>query len=402
MRSKGKWDSSRVLLLAGIIVVSFNLRPGITSIGPVIGLIGESLQLSHTQLGILTTLPLIAFSTTSLFVFRLTSRIGFEKSIMVGIVIIGISTMIRGLGSPSLLFGGTALMGLGIAICNVALIPLIKERMSSQVAFATGAYTLSMSIFSALGSGITAPIAVDTDLGWEGALMVWAVPALLTIPLWSKQIIKKREVESDENDQFSINVWRSRRAWQITIFMGLQSFFFFSMAAWGPEILLSKGFSMEAGGWALFYVQIISLPAVFFVPVLADKEGWLQRVAAVMIIFFLAAFIFFLSHHSLYIFMALTFLGLGMGGSISLAYYLINQSTIYSVNTVRLSGMAQSFGYYIAAAGPFLIGWSFDQFGDWNIILSGFLGIVVFYGYFIFAAIRKGKMETDGRISRPI
>lgn len=395
MQLTRKWDSAGILLLAGIVGVSFNLRPGITSIGPVIGLIGDSLSLNHTQLGILSTLPLLTFSTTSLFVFKLTSRIGLEKSILVGIIIIGSSTLIRGLGSAVLLFFGTGIMGIGIAICNVALIPLIKERLSSHVAFATGAYTLSMSVFSALGSGITAPIAIEADFGWNGALMVWALPAILAIPLWSKQLIKKQEVSSNDNDSYKINVWRSRRGWQITIFMGLQSFFFFSMAAWGPEILLSKGFSLELGGWALFYVQIISLPAVFFVPVLADKKGWLPRIAVVMIILFLLSFILFLHHHALYIFMALTFLGLGMGASISLAYYLINQSTIYSINTVRLSGMAQSFGYYIAAAGPFLIGWSYDRFEDWNLVLLGLLGTVGLYGYFIFSAIRKGKIETD-------
>src|SRR5690625_5472765 len=141
------------------------------------------------------------------------------------------------------------------------------------------------------------------------------------------------------------------------------------MAAWGPVILLSKGFSLELGGWALFYVQIISLPAVFFVSVLADKKGFLPRIAVVIIILFLLSFILFLHHHALYIFMALTFLGLGMGASISLAYYLINQSSIYSINTVRLSGMAQSFGYYLAADGHFLIGWCFYRFVVWDFVL---------------------------------
>src|SRR5690625_7387894 len=107
----------------------------------------------------------------------------------------------------------------------------------------------------------------------------WALPAILAIPLWSKQLIKKQEVSSNDNDSYKINVWRSRRGWQITIFMGLQSFFFFSMAAWGPEILLFNGFSLVLGGRSLFYVQIISLPVVFFVLVLAYKIGGFARIA---------------------------------------------------------------------------------------------------------------------------
>src|SRR5690625_3868173 len=98
--------------------------------------------------------------------------------------------------------------------------------------------TLHLLYFISFCSAITDMFDIEEDFGWNGVLMVWSLPAILAIPLWSNQLIKKQEVSSNDNDSYKINVWRSRRGWQITIFMGLQSFFFFSMAAWGPEILL--------------------------------------------------------------------------------------------------------------------------------------------------------------------
>lgn len=368
-----------------------------TSVGPVIGLIQDNLQLTHSQLGILTTLPLITFSTTSLFVSRLTGRIGLENSIMVGIILIGLGTWARGFGSVFLLFFATGIMGAGISVCNVALIPLIKNRLAYHAAITTSAYTLSMSVFSALGSGLTAPIALKWGWGWNGALMFWVIPVLLTIPLWYFQLNGRNSSRDNDSDGRKINIWKSRRAWQVTIFMGIQSFIFYSLISWGPEILHTKGMSVEASGWAIFYVQLISLPAVFLVPVLAEKEGWLRYIALGMIICFVIAFLLLLSNHVIVLFLALTFAGCSNGGSISLSYYLINRCTLHQVNTVSLSGMAQSFGYYIAAAGPFLVGWGYGFLRNWNIILAGFLGVVVVYGVYIFASIRKGHVETDLR-----
>lgn len=396
MRLFSTWSRSSLLLFLGIILISFNLRPGITSVGAILGLIQDDLGMTHTQLGLLTTLPLLAFSTASLFTSRLTRWVGFEMSLMVGILMIGSGTVLRGLGDIYVLYISTVIMGGGIAVCNVVLIPLIKNRLNHHAAMVTATYTLGMSVFSALGSGVTAPIAVNLQWGWRGGLIVWGIIALIAIPVWMLQL-KSRHAPDKKNSHTikGLSLWKYRRAWQITIFMGLQSFIFYALASWGPEILISKGFSLEESGWALFYMQIASLAAVYVMPILADRPGYLRYLVIGMSATFFIAFALLLSESHWVLYLALTFMAQATGGSISLSYYLISKSTEKSENTVKLSGMAQSFGYYIAAGGPFFVGWLFDLIQDWNIILMMFFGVICLYTYFSWMSIRAGVVETD-------
>lgn len=396
MRIFSTWSRANILLFIGVILISFNLRPGLTSVGAIVGVIQSDLGMTHTQMGILTTLPLVAFSTASLFTSRLTKRFGLEMSLMIGVIMIGVGTALRGMGGIPLLYAATVLMGAGIAVCNVALIPLIKTRLHHRAAVVTAAYTLCMSLVAAFGSGITSPIAIDWDWGWRGALMIWTVLALITIPVWFIQLNSRYGPGlNGRNNDTSLNIWKYRRAWNITVFMGLQSFIFYVLASWGPEILIDKGFSIEESGWALFYMQIISLPAVYFTPILADKPGLLPKIIIVMTGLFFIAFLMMLSEERWVLYTALTLIAQSSGASISLAYYLINQATEESGNTTKLSGMAQSFGYYIAAAGPFLVGWMYDKVQDWNIIIGFLFGVVLIYAYFIWQSIRTGTVESD-------
>ncbi len=387
---------SGLLLFLGIILISFNLRPGFTSVGAILGLIQDDLGMTHTQLGLLTTLPLLAFSTASLFTSRLTRWVGFEMTLMIGVVMIGSGTILRGLGGIYLLYVATVIMGGGIAICNVALIPLIKNRLDQHAAMVTATYTLGMSVFSALGSGVTAPLSVNLQWGWRGGLMIWAVLTLITIPVWMIQL-KSRYAPKNQNAHTvkGLNLLKYRRAWQITIFMGIQSFIFYALASWGPEILISKGFSIEESGWAIFYMQIVSLGAVYVTPILADRPGYLRYLVLIMGATFFLAFGLLLSSERWVLYLALTIMAQATGGSISLSYYLISKSTQKSENTVKLSGMAQSFGYYIAAGGPFFVGWLYDIIQDWNTILMLFFGVICFYTYFSWMSIRDGVVETD-------
>ncbi|MGO2320491.1 MAG: MFS transporter, partial [Vibrio toranzoniae] len=51
-----------MLLVVGVLLIAANLRAPVTGIAPMIELISGSFQLSATQAGLLTTLPLIAFA----------------------------------------------------------------------------------------------------------------------------------------------------------------------------------------------------------------------------------------------------------------------------------------------------------------------------------------------------
>lgn len=74
-------------------------------------------------------------------------------------------------------------------------------------------------------------------------------------------------------------MWRSGLAWQITLFMGLQSLVFYSTIAWLAEILRDRGLSAFAAGWLVSVAQLAGLVTSLAVPPIATRRPR-QRVHA--------------------------------------------------------------------------------------------------------------------------
>src|SRR5699024_417063 len=140
----------KILLIIAVILVALNLRPSITSVGPIIDLLRESLLLSNFSIGILTSLPLIAFGIMSPIVPMISMRFTNEITLIAGMVILVLGLVIRSLAFVPLLFIGTILIGIGIAIANVLLPGIIKERFPNRVPMMTSVYVTAMSLFAAL------------------------------------------------------------------------------------------------------------------------------------------------------------------------------------------------------------------------------------------------------------
>lgn len=119
-----KYD--RWLLVLGIIFIAAALRAPFTSVGPLIQLIQDDLGLSNTLAGAITTLPLLAFAILSPFAPKLARRFGLANVLLVAMVMLAMGILIRSGSGAGLLFTGTAILGLSIAVCNVLLPGLIK------------------------------------------------------------------------------------------------------------------------------------------------------------------------------------------------------------------------------------------------------------------------------------
>src|SRR5690606_13196568 len=152
------------------------------------------------------------------------------------------------------LVAGTFLIGVAIAFGNVLLPALLKLSFPLHVGLMTGIYSVAMNISATTASGISAPIVIKTNFGWQGALGVWAALSMLAVILWLPQLKNKLLVQpriektSAEKPPF---LWRSPLAWAVTFFMGVQSLLFYCTSAWLPEILVSNGITVEKAGWML-------------------------------------------------------------------------------------------------------------------------------------------------------
>src|SRR5699024_5257811 len=267
----------QTILITGIILVAFNLRPAITSIGPIIGVIRDDTGLTNSAVGLLTSLPLVAFAIMSPIAPKIANRYTTEIALLIGLIILFIGIQIRSISIIGLIFAGTLLVGFGIAILNVLLPSVIKDKFPLKIGLMTSVYTTAMGIIAALASGLSVPLAVTLDWGWQLTLLFWAIPSILGAVFWiylalqSGKDKQKTIYQNPTGSNISTPMWKSTLAWQIAFYMGLQSFLFYTIISWLPEILHSSGLNMTTAGWMLSFAQVIGLPASFVVPILAER-----------------------------------------------------------------------------------------------------------------------------------
>lgn len=362
-----------VLLFIGIIVVAFNLRPAITSIGPLIGIIRDDVGLSNWSVGLLTSLPLIAFAIMSPIVPRLANRYTNERIMMVGLILLAIGILARSISLISLLFAGTLFVGLGIAICNVLLPGVIKDKFPARVALMTSLYSTAMGIFAAAASGLSIPIATGMGLGWKLALLIWSLPAIIGIFIWvylNKNNNKEQTEEINYINPSENRMWKSPLAWHVAAFMGLQSFLFYVTISWLPEILHDYGMDIAHAGWMLSMMQFIGLPASFFVPVIAGKFKSQRPIVIVMASCSVIGYSGLLLGNS-YVMLVIStiIIGIALSGTFALALAFLGMRAKNAKQAAELSGMAQALGYVLAAAGPIFIGYLYDLTHLWAIPL---------------------------------
>ena len=377
-----------LLILLGILFISFNLRAPITAVGSVVEMIQVEYGLTNTAAGFITTLPLIAFAIVSPFVSTLSEKIGHAKTMLLGLILILLGEVCRSYTGVAGLFIGTAVIGVGIAIGNVIIPSIIKLHFSEKVGFVTSVYTSGMCIFAAVGAGVSVPLAKGLEFGWKNTLCVWFGLTLLTILIWLPQTRNNvKAAKASENVEFNpSSVWKSKRAWWVTLFMGTQSLLFYSLVAWLPTIVMSKGLSQAfAGNMALLF-QLMAIPATLVIPTLCDKiKDQRILVYAVCCIYATGMSTFLLGNSAMMMSLAVVLMSIGMGGSISLSIAFISLRTSNSHMAARLSGMSQSAGYLFAALGPILTGFIYDLRSSWTIPVGIFIlliGFLAFCGFF--------------------
>jgi len=369
------------LLFVCILLVAANLRAPITGLGPVVGLIREDTGLSGTVIGLLTTLTLIAFAVLSPLVPALARRFGMELTLIASLFVLMVGVVVRSLPSAFALFLGTALLGLAIAVGNVLVPTMIKRDFPKKVGLMTGIYSSFMNLWAAVASGLAIPLAEGAGLGWRGALSIWGVLTVIALIAWLPQL-RYRQVPQQRSHQTKgprINLWRSGLAWYVTLFMGVQSFFFYVNITWLPEILHAQGMSTESAGWMMFLLQLVSLPASFLTPIIAARLKSQRVIALLVAAGFGVGYVLLLIGGLIPSVIGTSLIGIAGGAGFSLAVMFFALRTRTVQEAAEMSGMAQSVGYFIAAIGPMLFGLLHDLTQSWTVTyITLFVTVVIF------------------------
>lgn len=383
------------LLFAGILLIAINLRPALASVGPLISDIRTSTGLSSLYLGMLTTLPLIAFGIVSMLAPVFTKKFGVGRVLFVAMLLLTAGIVIRSLAWLPALYIGTLLLGIAIAFGNVLLPSLTKQNFPNNSGIITSLYSGTMAIGATLAAGVSVPLAHNYNLGWRGSLQIWAVLSFLACCLWLPQLWRLKKVSSNSNFLKSMqNMMKQRLAWKVALFMGLQSFTFYVILAWLPALLISRGFDNETAGWMLSLSQATGIIGSMIVPIFAGKKANQRSTVALLIILEVAGLVGLLipGFGSEWVWVAI--IGFVLGGSFGLALLLLVLRSGDTEITTELSGMAQSIGYFIAAFGPVLIGSLFDFAGSWNYPVISLIIIAIVK---LFMGLEAGKEGTINR-----
>ena len=349
-----------VFFVGGLLLVATNLRPAITAVGPLAERMGLD-GLSRQEIGAYTTVPLILFGAVGLWAGWIGSRIGFARALGMGLGILSVGCVLRSVHGPAEEFwrySGTILIGAGIAIGNVLLPGIVKSRYPNQVGLLTSLYATALNLGAAMGIAFAVPMAEALPGGWSMSLAMWGGMALVSLLIWSPQMLKQPAKHRRVHPLGGVwSLASQRRAWQVTAHMGLQSVVFYSAVAWLPSLLQSRGIEETRAAHWVAAMQLLGCLASIIIPTLAGRsrsQGWWSAGCAFTSACSLLG-ILFLPEPWLWV--SLIFLGFGLNASFGISLLLIAMRSRDADTSASLSSLAQAVGYLFAAPGPWLFGW---------------------------------------------
>jgi CP family cyanate transporter-like MFS transporter len=377
-----RWQ--RVLVLVGIVVLAFNLRPAAVSVGPVLDELTNELGMSGTVAGILTTLPVLAFAGFGALAPGMARTVGVHR-----VTLISLGAVVVGLGLRSWtenvgLFLLMSLVALGgMATANVLLPSLVRLHFPDRVGLLTSIYSTSLALGLTLASVATVPL--SEQLGsWRWGLLAWGLTALLAALPWLGLIRHDRALAATRHTITLRMVARTKLGWAMALFFGLQSLQAYSIFGWFAQVYRDAGFSAATAGLLLGVITAMSIPLSFLIPSMAARlhnQSWL-------IIGLIACYpvgylgLIFAPVQGAWVWAVLV----GTAASVfPLVLALIALRARTSEGTAALSGFAQSVGYLISAIGPFGMGVLYETTGGWTVPLVALLVLV-------FAQLAAGLM----------
>lgn len=367
---------ARHLVLLGLALglVAANLRPALASVGPVLEDVRTDLGLNGTLAALLVSVPVFCLGALAPAAPRLARRWGIEPVIAVVLVGIAAGLLLRVVGRTGLLFAGTVLTAGAIAVANVLLPALIKRDFPTRSGAMMGVYTMALSSFAALAAAGTVPLSEVSGYGWRGGLGAWSILAVLALLAWLPFANARTPPPVAEPPRSSL--LRDPLAWQVTVFFGLQSLFFYSVLSWLPSIYRDQGYSPAEAGLVLFVVTLVQIPVTLLIPRFAARARDQRRYlgASTVLTAVGLAGVLIAPTTMPYLWAAITGAGLGSAFALGLLLFVLRGRT--ATDTAQLSAMAQTFGYLLAASGPLLLGAVHDLTGSWSPPLALLLVLV--------------------------
>ncbi|MFG2236694.1 CynX/NimT family MFS transporter [Streptomyces sp. NPDC048723] len=371
------------VLIVGIVLAALNLRPAITSLGALFEETRTGLGMSGTVAGLITSVPALCFAVFGVTAPRLSRRFGPAAVVCAGMAAVATGLLIRPFAHGAVGFlAASALSLAGIALTNVLLPVIVKRYFPDKVGTMTGLYSMSLAAGTSLAAAATVPLTEALGGSWRTGLLIWAVLALLAVLPWlpvaraSRRADRAGAAAGPVGSGAGPRVVRSRTAWALACYFGLQATGAYITMGWLPQIFRDAGVSASTAGVLLAVTMVMGVPLAFVIPGLAARMKNQGAIAVTLGLFGLTG----------YLGLSLAPAGgawawallLGISNcAFPLVITLIGLRAKSPAGVVKLSAFAQSTGYLISIPGPLLIGALYQHSGGWDLPLALMAGLLV-------------------------
>ncbi|MBA4084394.1 MAG: MFS transporter [Kytococcus sp.] len=358
-----------VLVVAAVALVSVNLRPGATSLGPLLQEVRATLGLGSTLAGVLTALPGFAFAVAGGAAVGLARRVGVSAGITLGVLAVVITLVTRVLTDSAAVFLVLTAIGLaGMGLGNVLVPAWIKRHSRDGGVRLMTVYGMGLTVGGTLGPLLAAPVAAVAPGEWRGALGMWGLVALTALVPWVVISLRDRVHRRSAGENPTSRIRHSPTAIALTVLFGVQSTNAYVQFGWLPQIYRDAGLSAGSAGAYTSIVAGLGIVGGLMMPTVIarsrDLSAWMVGFGVLAV----AGYLGLLVAPAAAPWLWATLLGLS-GFAFPTAISLITARTRDPHVTAQLSGFVQPIGYLVAGVGPFVVGVLHEATGGWTAVL---------------------------------
>lgn len=375
-----------LIILIAIFLVSINLRPSVTSVGPILSTISEALNVSSTQMSLLTSIPVFCMGLFAPLAVPFQKKMGYKWSITLLLALIGAATLARILfSSYSALLVTSFLAGFAIAIISPMINAFIKEKFPTKIAPVIGVYSFAIGFGALISSGFTSIIYKRFNENWALALGIWGFLAVIALVSWLIAVDSEKGKVAVLNSTEAVrNPWKNKLAWAILFYFGLQTSLFFSLTTWLVSIAEEQGMSLLTAGSVLTLMTLVQLVGNIIIPSMINRYPsrivWLHSLIGIGLI----GSIFFFIDATWGIWIGTIIYGVVLSGLFPIGLMLPLDEAKNTEEANEWSSMVLSGGFMMSAILPLVIGYVFDLTGEHFITKLIFVILFVFMSISVF------------------
>jgi len=347
-----------------VMLLALNLRPILTSIGPLLEPMRASTGLGYQQAALLTALPVLCMGLVPLLQPWLRRWISEHGGMLAGLAAIALACLWRlQLGSAWALIASAVVAGLGVAVVQGMMPGLVNRWFPGRLAGAMGMYSAALMS----GGGLAAVLGphISGYFGhWQAGLGLWAIPALLAMLAWT--LLRPRQDAPRLAGAAGGHWFGTRRAWLLALYFGLINGGYTSMVAWLPAYHLEHGGTAQGGGDLVGLMTIFQVAGALGLPLLlrrwVDRRPGLGLALSIQ----LAGFLGLLLAPTLSMGLWVAMIGFGLGACFSQSLTLTLEHLKTPAEAGSLAAFVQGIGFIITGIVPYITGWLRDVSGDFQ------------------------------------